>query len=428
MTANWLSILVLAALFVLATIRNVHLGAAALAAAWLVGVFVFGIQAPEVLAGFPVELLITLVGVTFLFAIAEKAGAINAIVHWALRLVRGRVSLMPWVIFLVTAAVTAVGAATPAAAAIVGPIAMGFARRYQINPVLMGMAVIQGASAGSFAPTGVYGMIINGIVRKNGLVANPMLLFLASLVAILITVVAAYFTFGGRELWRHDHDAEADPIEMTPPVWDAPLIASLIAVIVLVVLVAASVIMGFELNIGLTGLVLVVVLASIFPDTAKGAVTNVSWPTVLLVCGVVTYVALLQNQGVVDWLGNSVAGIGAPLMAALVICLIGAVVSALASTTGILTALIPLAVPFLATGQVWTAGLIAALAISSSVVDCSPFSTNGALMVAYSEEPLRDMAYRKFMSWGWALVVIGPLVSWLLLVVLPHAFGTGAVA
>jgi di/tricarboxylate transporter len=140
---------------------------------------------------------------------------------------------------------------------------------------------------------------------------------------------------------------------------------------------------------------------------------------------VVTYVALLQNQGVVDWLGNSVANIGAPLLAALVICLIGAVVSALASTTGILTALIPLAVPFLATGQVWAAGLIAALAISSSVVDCSPFSTNGALMVAYSEESQRDLAYRKFMNWGWALVVLGPLVSWLALVVLPRAFGYG---
>jgi len=422
MTAQWISILVLAALFVLATWRNVHLGAAALAAAWLVGVFVFHVQAPEVLAGFPVDLLVTLVGVTFLFAIAEKAGAINAIVHWAMKLVRGRVSLMPWVVFLITAAVTAVGAATPAAAAIVGPIAMGFARRYQINPVLMGMAVIQGASAGSFAPTGVYGMIINGIVRKNNLVANPMMLFLGSLVAILITVIAAYFAFGGRQLWRHDHDPHAEPVELDQTNWTSPLVTSLLAIAVLVILVGASVVMGFELNIGLTALLLVVVLASIFPDTAKGAVGNVSWPTVLLVCGVVTYVALLQNQGVVDWLGNSVAGIGAPLMAALVICLIGAVVSALASTTGILTALIPLAVPFLATGQVWAAGLITALAISSSVVDCSPFSTNGALMVAYSEEPLRDMAYRKFMTWGWALVILGPLVSWLALVVLPSLF------
>ena len=49
--------------------------------------------------------------------------------------------------------------------------------------------------------------------------------------------------------------------------------------------------------------------------------------------------------------------------------------SAFASTTGILGALIPLAVPFLETGAVGAVGLIIALSISSSVVDSSPFST-----------------------------------------------------
>jgi len=72
----------------------------------------------------------------------------------------------------------------------------------------------------------------------------------------------------------------------------------------------------------------------------------------------------------------------APLLAALLICFIGAVVSAFASTTGILGALIPLAVPFLLTGQIGAVGVVIALAISSSVVDISPFSTNGALCVA----------------------------------------------
>lgn len=75
-------------------------------------------------------------------------------------------------------------------------------------------------------------------------------------------------------------------------------------------------------------------------------------------------------------------------------------VSAFASTTGIIGALIPLAVPFLLTDQVSAVGLIAALAISSSVVDCSPFSTNGALVVANTEPDLRDMVFRRLMQWG----------------------------
>ncbi|MDJ0114049.1 anion permease, partial [Rhodococcus erythropolis] len=95
----------------------------------------------------------------------------------------------------------------------------------------------------------------------------------------------------------------------------------------------------------------------IFPASARGAVDKISWGTVLLIGGIVTYVALLQNQNTVQWLGDSVAHVGIPLLAAFLICLIGAIVSAFASTTGILGALIPLAIPFLMTGQVNATGL-----------------------------------------------------------------------
>jgi di/tricarboxylate transporter len=149
-------------------------------------------------------------------------------------------------------------------------------------------------------------------------------------------------------------------------------------------------------------------------------VEKISWGTVLLIGGIVTYVNLLQGEGVVDWLGERVAEVGAPLVAALLICLIGAVVSAFASTTGIIGALIPLAVPFLLTDQVSAIALIAALGISSSVVDCSPFSTNGALVVANADPDDRDMVFKRLMQWGMSIVVIAPIVVWAVLV-LPTA-------
>jgi hypothetical protein len=101
-----------------------------------------------------------------------------------------------------------------------------------------------------------------------------------------------------------------------------------------------------------------------------------------------------------------------------IICFIGGAVSAFASTTGILGALIPLAVPFL-TGNdaVGAVGVITTLAISSSVVDSSPFSTSGALAVANSPEDSRDAVYKGLMRWGFSMVVIAPIVTWGILVV-----------
>ena len=102
----------------------------------------------------------------------------------------------------------------------------------------------------------------------------------------------------------------------------------------------------------------------------------------LLVCGVVTYVAALQRYGTVDAVGHRIAGLSTPLVTALLICVVGAVTSAFASSAGILGAMIPLAVPLMVQGTIGTTGLVVALAISATVVDSTPFSTVGALVVA----------------------------------------------
>ncbi len=159
------------------------------------------------------------------------------------------------------------------------------------------------------------------------------------------------------------------------------------------------------------------VLMLISPSVSKGAVNKVAWPTVLLICGIVMYVGLLETIGTIDWMGEQVAKIDSALLAALLICYVGAVVSAFASTTGILGALIPLAVPFLETGAVGAVGLIIALSISSSVVDSSPFSTSGALTVANTPEEKRDFVFKRLMQWGMSMVVIAPPIAWLVFVV-----------
>ncbi|WP_204274887.1 hypothetical protein, partial [Enterobacter hormaechei] len=84
----------------------------------------------------------------------------------------------PWVMFAITAVLTAFGALGPAAVAIIGPVALRFAKQYNINPLMMGLLVIHGAQAGGFSPTSVYGSITNGVVQKAGLEVTEMAVFL----------------------------------------------------------------------------------------------------------------------------------------------------------------------------------------------------------------------------------------------------------
>ena len=54
-------------------------------------------------------------------------------------------------------------------------------------------------------------------------------------------------------------------------------------------------------------------------------------------------------------------------------------------------------------------GVIVALAISSTIVDVSPFSTNGALVLANAQGVDRDVFYKQILKYSALVVAIGPL-------------------
>ena len=438
MSNELISLLVLVLIFVIGTTMPVNMGVLGIVAAFVVGT-ALGVTEDDIFLGFPGDLFIILVGVTYLFGIASSNGTVNWLVHASVRAVGGRVAAIPWVFFMVTAVLTASGAVVPGAVAIVVPIAIGFALTYGINPVLMGLMVINGATAGGFSPISVFGSIVNGVVEREELAENATLLFVSSFLFNFVLSVVVFFLFGGRKLLRRRVEAgestgrferrkeeeaatpgerpmaggsaaTADVGEM--PELDRDKVLTLIGIGTLIVVALA-----FDVDVGFVALSIAVVLGLFMPQATKEAVGKVAWPTVLLICGIVTYVSLLETLGSIDWLGEQVAAIGAATFAALLICYVGGAVSAFASTTGILGALIPLAVPFLETGAIGAVGLIIALSISSSVVDSSPFSTSGALTVANTPEEKRDYVFKRLMQWGMSMVLIAPPIAWLIFVV-----------
>lgn len=425
MSMQIISIVGLVLIVLLATLRSVNMGAIAFLGAFLLGTLVFDVSEDDLFAGFPGDLFVVLVGVTLLFAIAKGNGTVDWLVHVGVRAVRGRIAFIPWVMFVVTSVLTTVGAVVPGAVAIMAPIGLSFAARHRINPLLMGLLIINGASAGGFSPIGVFGVITNGVVERNELPGNPGLLWVSSFLFNAVLSVVVFFLFGGKELLRRRVDIEPEPepaeggggvatktaVEPTVTTLNTQRIVTLAGLLTLVV--GALV---FDIDVGLLALSIATVICVLFPADCKGSVGEVAWPTVLLICGVVTYVGVMQTIGTIDMLGESVADIGVPLLAAFVICLIGGAVSAFASTTGILGALIPLAVPFLLGGEVGAVGMIIALAISSSVVDSSPFSTSGALVVASSGADVRDRVFRGLMIWGLSMIIVAPVFAWAIFV------------
>ena len=450
MPLELIPILALVAMFVAATLLPINMGTLGFVAAFLVGTLAVGMKTDDIISGFPSELFLTLVGVTYLFAIAQNNGTVDLMVRGAVRLVRGRVAFIPWVMFGITGVLTALGALGPAAVAIIAPIALGFAKQYKINALLMGMMVIHGAQAGGFSPISVYGVTVNNIVAKAHLVNSPVALFLGSLLFNAAIGVVLFLFLGGRSLiGRTVHDDHDDGIDgdlstggegssappsgngtggtatlaatdVEPRVIVKPLPTKSVTydqVLTLIGLGALAVFsLVLDLDIGFVSMTVAAVLALASPKAQKGAVSQISWSTVLLIGGVLTFVGVLQEAGSVEWVGNGVAKLGMPLLVALLLCYVGGIVSAFASSTAILGATIPLAVPLLLAGEVSPIGVVVALAISSTIVDVSPFSTNGALVLANAQDVDRDKFYKQILKYSALVVAVGPLLAWAALV------------
>lgn len=432
MSPHVVAILVLAGIFLLGTTRSVNLGVLALVGAFAVGVWTFAIDSGDVLDGFPANLFVILVGVTYLFAMAKRSGTVDWLVARSVQAVQGRVAALPWVMFLLSGALVALGALSPAAVAIIAPIGMAFATRYGINPLLMGLMVIHGSAAGNFSPLGVLGVITNGVVEGSGLPGSPMGIFLANAAFNVVLGVVIYVAFGGLRLIKSGARCRVDELNVSEPVGGSagtggvavqsrvrdvtPTARRQRTATLLGLAVLAVGALVFDLDIGLLAMTVAAALALLYPHTAKAAISDVSWGVVLLICGIVTYVGLLEAAGTVDFIGHAIASVSSALLAALVLLYVGAVVSAFASTTGILGALIPLAVPLLVSGQLGAVALVIALSISASVVDSSPFSTNGALVVANASQDREAAVYRGLLRWGFSLVAVTPIATWAIFV------------
>jgi di/tricarboxylate transporter len=412
------SVIMLALMFVIATWRDVNMGVLGFVAAFILGTVFLHLGINDVWQGFPVDVFVMLVGLTYLFGFAQNNGAIEVLVRWSLRLVRGNLALAPWIFFAITAALVSFGALF--SVAIVTPLALGFARRHRINQFMMGLLVVHGALAGAFSPISVYGVFINGFLSQQGFEVRPLSLFVAPLVFNLMFAIVVYLVLRKRP----DADMLAWPDGVAEPAiprngldgaagregaprLTAYQIATLVALAAMVVLVV-----GFDLNIGVVSMALAAVLASLQPREGMAALSRVSWPVVVLIAGVLTYIAVLQRAGTVEWVSGGISAISIPLVAALLLFYVSGFVSSLASSLGVIGVVIALAVPFLQSGDVNVAGFVAALGISATIVDISPFSTNGAMLLANVNADIRDWYYKRMLGYAALMCLIGPGLAW----------------
>jgi Na+/H+ antiporter NhaD/arsenite permease-like protein len=404
----WLSLLALVIAMIVSCFTQLNVGVLALALAWIVGVYVGSMTLNEVLAGFPVQLFLTLAGVTLLFTQAHLNGTLDRIAHASVRLCRGNVGLIPVMFFVLGGVIASVGPGNVATAAMLAPMAMAVAGRAAIPAFLMAIMVGNGAQAGALSPFAPTGIIVNGLMDNIGLAGFEFRTYATNFAAHVIVAFAGYLLLGGWKLFSRSYTATVGDGSETP-------FSGAHWVTIAIVLMMLAAVLFLNANIGMAAFTGAVVLAALRVADHEQAIRKMPWVPILMVSGVSVLVALLEKTGGLDLFTSILAGLSTPGTLTGTIAFATGIISVYSSTSGVvLPAFLP-TVP----GLIERLGgdpfsVASSMNIGAHLVDMSPLSTTGAVCIAgiTNPEEVRP-TYNKLLIWGLSMTIVGAIGCWL---------------
>jgi di/tricarboxylate transporter len=416
MSIAGLALAALVLVIVVSAIRtDLNTGVMAVAVAYIVGVYMTGLSVSAVSAYLPAQLILTLVGISLLFGAAQSNGTLDRLAQLAMGAARGHPALLPWIFFLLTFSLSAIGPGNIAATALVAPIGMVVAVNSGISPLLMAIMICTGANAGAFSPVALTGIINVGLMGQLGVNDPAVAPRVFGAVAALqsLSALAAYFIFGGYRTYGPSHTSTVVVTSPQPRPWNTQHLITLLAILALV-----AGVMFFNVPTVIGAFTLAALLALFKISDMEAGLQQLPWGIITLVAGISILVGLLEKTGSLDLATSAIASYASPKIVNAVLAFTTGVVSIYSSSSAVvMPAFIPL-IPGLITkmGGGNLVNMIIAVDIGSHMVDVSPLSTLGALCLAALPASINKQGlFRRLLLWGGSMSLAGAALAFVFL-------------
>ena len=416
--------------------EDLNVGFLGIAFGIIVGGVFAGTPASKVMNAFPLSLFMILVGVTFLFGMAQTNGTMEKLTAYSIRACKGNTALVPIIIYILATFITTIGPGNIAGCALMAPVAMAIASKVKMPAFLMTLLVVGACNGAAFSPFAPTGIISNGIIAKCapelGIPADYLntlawKIHFNSTIAQGFVNIGGFFVMGGLKWIREQKGAALDIDELAPKPepFNAAQKTTLLMVAILIILVVVPGLPGMKgvfpkaitnmlSNVGSISFVLSIVLMLTGYGDSKAAVKVMPWSVIMMVCGVSVLIDVMDKAGGLNFLVEVMASVAGPTTICFWTAFVPAVISAYSSSSGVV---MPMFLP-MTPGLVDLTGgdpvsIISAIDVGSHLVDTSPLSTLGALCIASAgEEEDKGVLFRKLLIWGLSMSIVSGIVCY----------------
>ena len=416
--------------------EDLNVGFLGIAFGIIVGGVFAGTPASKVMNAFPLSLFMILVGVTFIFGMAQTNGTMEKLTAYSIRACKGNTALVPIIIYILATFITTIGPGNIAGCALMAPVAMAIASKVKMPAFLMTLLVVGACNGAAFSPFAPTGIISNGIIAKCapelGIPADYLntlawKIHFNSTIAQGFVNIGGFFVMGGLKWIREQKGAALDIDELAPKPepFNAAQKTTLLLVAILIILVVVPGLPGVKgtlpktitnmlSNVGSISFVLSIVLMLTGYGDSKAAVKVMPWSVIMMVCGVSVLIDVMDKAGGLNFLVEVMASVAGPTTICFWTAFVPAVISAYSSSSGVV---MPMFLP-MTPGLVELTGgdpvsIISAIDVGSHLVDTSPLSTLGALCIASAgEEEDKGVLFRKLLIWGLSMSIVSGIVCY----------------
>lgn len=247
-------------------VKKMNTGLLCTALALLVGRLA-GISDDEIIRGFNYSLFLMLLGVTYLFGLAEINGTLALLSKKIVALSGRRTYLVPIVMYLFATILSALGPGTIPTAAIMMVFGMTLAKEMNINPAMLAAIIFLGAAGGGMSPLAATGIIGLNLCGEFGLTGIEEPLLMNGVLSSTVYAVLIYFAFGGYRLQSDIVLHLADT-----PSFARQQIITLAGITGMVVLV-----LFFHINVGLASFGVAAILSFLNVSDETAALRRIPW-------------------------------------------------------------------------------------------------------------------------------------------------------
>lgn len=368
-----LSLLFLLLAIFLGFVRKMNTGLLCIAFALVLG-RMSGVSDAVIMKGFNSSLFIMLLGVTYLFSMAQINCSLDLLAQKVIALAGRRVYLIPVIIYVFSIVLAALGPGSVPTMAIMMVFSMSLAAEMKISPVLLSTLTVLGSCAGGLSPLAATGIIGANLCAEFGLTGIENDFLLNGVFSFTVYAAIVYVWLGGYKL-----RAAEDVGEKVIPSFNRKQLLTIAGIVAMVFMV-----MLLHINVGLVSFAVAAVLSFLRVSEEAKAIRHIPWNTLLLITGVGVLMQLIIDLGGINILSAALVSIMSAKSAAAVMGLTSGIMSWFSSSSGVVMPTLLPTVPHIAQqlGGVNELELASSITTISHVAAISPLSTGGALALA----------------------------------------------